>query len=134
MPSVILVTSWMLTPFAMLILYAALRTVPKEQLEAAAIDGAGSLATFRYVIWPWIARMFCITFFLRFLFNFGKFDLIWLLTQGGPLKATETFPIKVWLTAYSEYRYGEASAIAITSILVLLIPLILFLYVTRRKE
>ncbi len=134
MPSVILVTSWMLAPFAMLLLYAALRTVPREQLEAAAIDGAGTFATFRHVTWPWIARMFYITLFLRFLFNFGKFDLIWLLTQGGPLKATETFPIKIWLTAYAEYRYGEASAIAITSLLVLLIPLFLFVYATRSKE
>jgi len=134
MPTVILVTSWMLAPFAMLLLYAALRTVPRDQLEAAMIDGAGALETFRHVTWPWIARMFYITLFLRFLFNFGKFDLIWLLTQGGPLKATETFPIRVWLMAYSEYNYGGASAVAVVSLLALMIPLALFVYATREKE
>jgi multiple sugar transport system permease protein len=77
--------------------------------------------------------MFYITLFLRFLFNFGKFDLIWLLTQGGPLKSTETFPINVWLTAFAEYRYGEAATIAIVSLLILMIPLLLFVYVTRER-
>lgn len=133
MLSVIGVTVWMLTSFSMLILYAALKAVPKEQFEAAQIDGAEGLQMFRYVTWPWISRMFYITLFLRFLFNFGKFDLIWLLTQGGPLRSTETFPINVWLTAFSEYRYGEAAAIAIVSLLILMIPLLLFIYVTREK-
>mgnify|MGYP001056869210 FL=1 len=133
MPVCIFITTWMFFPFAMIIFYAALKTVPRDLVEAAKIDGATSTQVFKYVTWPWIKRIFYITLFLRLLFNFGKFDLIWLLTQGGPIGATEIFPIVTWLTAFSEYRYGEACAIAIIALWVLIIPLLLFIYVTRKE-
>lgn len=131
--SCILVTVWQFYPFALIILLAAIDTVPKDLVEAAQIDGAGKIQVFRNVTWPHISRIFFITLFLRFLFNSGKFDHIWLLTGGGPLGATETLPIITWITAFRQYNYGLATAIAILNVLILIPFLIIFLLTVYRR-
>jgi len=130
---VILVTVWQFTPFTFLLLSAALEVVPSEHIEAADVDGASFSQKLFNIILPEIKHLFLITFFIRFFFNFGKFDLIWLLTKGGPLGSTETFPIIAWVTAFQSYLYGEGCAWAVTALLIL-IPffLVFLLFVYRR--
>lgn len=132
--SVMLVTIWQFYPFAMIILYAALETVPKDRIEAAQVDGAGSVQVFKYVTWPYIRKIFFITLFLRFLFNTGKFDHVWLLTGGGPLGVTETLPVVAWITSFQQYNYGAATSIAILNLLLLIPFLLLFLFSVYKER
>jgi len=131
--SVMFVTIWQFFPFAMIILYAALESVPKDRIEAAQVDGAGSIQVFRHVTWPYIRKIFFITLFLRFLFNFGKFDHVWLLTGGGPLRVTETLPVAAWIISFQQYNYGVATSVAILNLL-LLIPFLLIFLLSVYKE
>lgn len=132
--SVIFVTIWQFYPFAMIILYAALETVPKDRVEAAQVDGATSIQIFKYVTWPYIRKIFFITLFLRFLFNTGKFDHVWLLTGGGPLRSTETLPVAAWITSFQQYNYGAATSIAILNLLLLVPFLLIFLFSVYKER
>jgi ABC-type sugar transport system permease subunit len=73
--------------------------------------------------------------FLAFSWNFNTFDMIWLMTQGGPGNATQTLPVLIYRTAFKTFRLGEASAISIAiAFILIVIGLVYFRYLTPRAE
>jgi len=114
--SVTLVNTWKAMPFWFLMNTAALMDVPRDQVESAGIDGAGSVAIFRAVVLPHLAPVIAATATLTTIWTFNSFDIIWTITRGGPLNATTTLPVATYLLAFSTNNFGHASAMAVLSV------------------
>jgi multiple sugar transport system permease protein len=90
LPGVMLTDIWQWTPFMVLIFHAALRALPREPFEAAAIDGAGAIAAFRHLTLPMLGKVIALAVLLRGIDLFRIYDYIYVMTSGGPGTATET--------------------------------------------
>src|SRR5262249_12275808 len=100
MPVVILVSVWMWTPFVTVAFLAGMQNVPPELYEAAKVDGAGAWRRFWHVTLPQLRPVLTVIVLLRTIWMFNKFDIIWLLTRGGPLHATEHLPVLAYRKAF----------------------------------
>lgn len=134
LPAVILVATWKFFPFYVIAILARLQIIPVELYEAARIDGAGLTQTFRYITWPAILPIFLLTLILRIIWTFNKFDIIFLLTGGGPGDATRTLPILIYDKAFLEYNLGYAAAMAIMMFVFLGIMGIIYVLTSERTE
>jgi multiple sugar transport system permease protein len=120
MVSIIVAYAWQCFPFVMIMLYAGLQTIPREQYEAAEIDGANAFQSMRYVTIPNLQYVILVTSLMDFIWAFRAFDLVKVMTDGGPLRATELLSILVYRTSFEYYKFGYASAIAVLMLLVVL--------------
>ncbi|WP_312470337.1 sugar ABC transporter permease [Neobacillus sp.] len=116
-------------PFTFLILYSGLQTVDHGLYEAAAIDGASYWKTIRKVIIPVVSPILFIASFLRGIDAFRTFDVIYVLTNGGPGNSTTTASIFIYKTAFKDGNIGEASA---ASMLIALMLLVLLSFLLKR--
>ncbi len=114
MTAVIIANVWRSFPFVMIAYWAAMQGIPKEQYEAARIDGANRWQELRYVTLPNLMTVTVTLIMLRLFWTVTYFDLIWLITQGGPGSATEHWPVWVHQEAMGFFRFGYAAAIAVT--------------------
>jgi multiple sugar transport system permease protein len=133
MISIILVGAWKYFPFVVIAVLARLQTIPGELYEAARIDGAGAWSRFWDVTLPQLRGVLLVIVLLRTIWDFKEFDLIYLLTGGGPIAATQTLPLLVYKQAFGMNAMGQASTYAIGIMLTLLTFMILYLYRTREK-
>jgi len=118
---------WQWTPFVALILMAGIQSLPKEPLEAAAIDGASAWQSFRHVTLPMLTPFIAIAVTLRTIQAFKTFDSFKILTGGGPGDSTEIINLGIYRVALQSFRIGAASAIAMVLLILLslLIPVLL---------
>jgi multiple sugar transport system permease protein len=117
--SVIAASSWQYGSFAVLLILARLQAIPPRLYEAARVSGAGPLRCFRDVTLPNLRTTLIVIGLLRGIWMFNKFDLIWLVTRGGPLRETETLPIYAYRLAFEEFDFGAAAAACTVMFLVL---------------
>jgi len=120
MPSVILATGWQYTSFAALLILARLQAINPRLYEAARTSGAGTWRCFCDVTLPNLRTTLLLIVLLRGIWMFNKFDLIWIITQGGPLRMTETLPIYVYRIAFEDFDFGRAAAACLVMFLLLL--------------
>ncbi len=132
MAAAIVAAVWKGFPFSTVVFLAALQSVDREQVEAATIDGAGPLRRLFDVVIPAVRPVIAINLLLTTILTFNYFDMIWVLTRGGPLDATHIFPTKVYELGFGQFRFGEASAYGTVSVVVLVGFVILFLALQRR--
>lgn len=111
--SVCLVTVWTLYPFVMLVSLAALRAVPSELYDAAAVDGARGWALLRWITLPAISPTLRIVSLFMVIFAFQQFQAIWVMTEGGPISGTDFLVINVYKTAFVNDDLGQASTIGV---------------------
>ncbi len=123
---VILVDIWHWTPFMTIVIFAGLLSVPQEPLEAAAIDGASAWQRFRFVILPMIMPVLLVVTMLRMLDAFRTFDMIYVMTQGGPGRVTMTLPIFIYETMFSFSNFGGAAATGLAMTIVSFIMIAIF--------
>ncbi|NPV56928.1 MAG: sugar ABC transporter permease [Anaerolineae bacterium] len=126
MPAVILESVWKGTPFVMLMILAALQAVPRELYDVAKVDGANAVQSFFNVTMPLIMPTFIIAATLTVIYTFNNFNAIWLMTEGGPLRATETLPILVYTLGFRNFDLGRSSAVGVLTLLILLVFVALF--------
>lgn len=119
MASVIFVSVWMWTPFVTTCFLAALQTVPQSLYEAARVDGTTAVQRFFHITLPMLKPILTIVILLRAIWMFNKFDVIWLLTKGGPVGATEHLALLSYSHAFSQFDIGGGAAIATISFLIL---------------
>jgi multiple sugar transport system permease protein len=114
------------TPFTFLILYAGLQGVPADLYEAAAVDGASYLRTVRSIVVPVMAPVVASALFLRSIDAFRTFDVIYVLTGGGPGTSTTTVSIYIYKKAFTNGDFGAASAASVLLLLLLvgLVPVV----------
>jgi len=108
---------------------AALQNVDHEQIEAAIIDGAGRFLRLIHVIIPSMKEVIVINLVLTTILTFNYFDMVWVLTRGGPQNATHIFPTKIYELGFGQFRFGEAASYGVFSILVLSVLIALYFVV-----
>lgn len=133
MASTIVVGAWKFFPFVVIAVLARLQTIPEPLYEAARLDGAGAWGRFRDVTLPQIADVLGIVVLLRAVWDFKEFDLIFLLTGGGPVDATRTLPLVVYQEAFGLNRMGFASAHALGMMAVMTLFFIAYRILTRGR-
>jgi len=129
MAAVIFVAVWKGFPFSMLIYLAALQNVDKSQLEAATIDGAGPWRRLIDVTLPSIKDVVVVNIVLTLILTFNYFDIVWVMTRGGPQNATHIFPTRIFETGFGQFRFGEAAVYGVFSILILAVLVALYVIV-----
>lgn len=127
--AVVIVETWQWTPFVALIMFAGLRSIDPRPREAAMIDGAGPFQLLRHVTFPMVAPFFGLVVALRVIDSMKIFDTAYILTQGGPGKATETLGLMVW--HYGLYQTGWIGRASAVAVLLLVLVLVLSNLVTR---
>lgn len=121
LPAVLATTIWQLFPFTSVVLLAALQAVPQDLNEAATVDGAGRWATFRAVTWQVIKPTVGLLALLMTIWSLRRFELIWLMTKGGPVGATQTLVIDLYSQAFDSKELGSAAAIGMVGVVISLI-------------
>lgn len=134
MISVILVGAWKYFPFVVIAVLARLQTIPDALYEAARIDGAGPVARFFDITLPQLRDVLVVIVMLRAIWDFKEFDLIFLLTGGGPVTSTQTLPLLVYKEAFSLNHMGMAAAYAVAMMAVMLVFMILYIRKTGEKD
>ena len=132
--TIILAYMWRGTPFFMVMLLAALQTIPDSIIDAAKIDGAGGFQRFLHIIIPSIVEILILTSILSIVRLFQNIIFIQTLTGGGPLNATTTLAIEVYKKAFVSFRMGEASAIGVTWLLFLFFIGYFYLRIVTKRE
>ena len=134
MISVILVGAWKYFPFVVIAVLARLQSIPNHLYESAKIDGAGPIARFFDVTLPQLREVLIVIIMLRAIWDFKEFDLIFLLTGGGPITSTQTLPLLVYKEAFGLNQMGMASAYAVVMMLIMLVFMIIYIRHTRSEE
>jgi len=121
LPAVVLVDVWNTTSFVALLLLAGLQALPEEPFEAARIDGASAVQSFFFLTLPLLRQTILVVLLWRMIDTFRIFDVIYLLTAGGPARATETVSIYVYRYGFQSFNLGYASAASYIMIVIMLI-------------
>ncbi|GAA5123742.1 sugar ABC transporter permease [Alloalcanivorax gelatiniphagus] len=133
--SLIVVDTWQWTPFIMLIALAGLTAVPAYLYEAASIDRASEWFRFRHITLPMVWPLLLIAVMFRAIEAFRLFDLVYILTSGGPGVSTETLSFHVYKVAFLGFNTGTASAYGILMVLVVIVLAQFYLrYLNKLKE
>ncbi|MGV1956842.1 carbohydrate ABC transporter permease [Agrobacterium sp. 22-214-1] len=127
--------TWMWTPFIILLATAAFRGIPDTIYEAAEVDGASAAYTFFRITLPMSAPVLFIALILRLIDSFKQYDLFFALTGGGPGSSTETVSFAVAKTAFSYFYTGEASALAVVLLVIIIgLSMILVRHLNKMGE
>jgi len=134
MLSTIVVGAWKYFPFVVIAVLARLQTIPLQLYEAATIDGAGAWGRFWDVTFPQLKDVLGVIVLLRAIWDFKEFDLIWLLTGGGPINRTRTLPLLVYQEAFGLNQMGRAAAYAALMMAFMLMFMVVYLRRTTREQ
>ncbi|MGC5562198.1 carbohydrate ABC transporter permease [Streptomyces sp. FR-108] len=128
----ILANAWQATGVAVILFLVGLQSIPPETLEAGSLDGAGSWQQFRYIVLPQLRPVSIIVIGMSLVNGLKSFDLIWVLTQGGPGRATETLAVSMYNETFLELRPGAGAAIAV--VLTAIVLAASWLYLRRQLD
>ncbi len=134
MISIVLVGTWKLFPFVVIAVLARLQTIPEQLYEAAELDGAGAWARFWDITVPQLSGVLGIVILLRSIWDFKEFDLIYLMTGGGPAIGTQTLPIMVYKEAFPLLNLGRGAAVAVAMLVFMLAFFLFYFRVHGRDE
>ena len=132
MGAVVVANLWRGFPFISLVLLAGLQAIPQALYEAAGVDGAGAWARFRHVTLPGLRRVMLIALTLDVINTVKYFDLIWVMTAGGPANRTEVLATLIYRLAFQFFRTGRAAALAMVMVVALAVFSVLYVRMTVR--
>lgn len=132
--SVSLVAAWASLPFAILIIRGGLLAIPRDTLEAAALDGAGPIRQAVQIIIPLLRPTLAVLVILVVLYAFRSFDFVFVMTSGGPGTVTTTLPFLAYEEAFRTYSFGFGAAIAAVSMVVIALLAVPYAVGVRREE
>ncbi len=122
--SVVLVSTWKFFPFVVIAVLARLQSIPDYLYEAATMDGASRWSLFWDITLPQLRSVLSVIILLRAIWDFKEFDMIYLLTGGGPGHGTQTLPLMLYELAFPLSQMGKASAIGVIMLLVMLLMIV----------
>lgn len=134
MISVLIATIWKVTPFVMLVVLAALQSIPDELYEACRVDGADAFSTFKSIVLPALMPTLRVVALLMTIWSFRRFEIIWLLTGGGPADATNTIVINVYRQAFGNSQLGLAAAVGMLGLVLSLAVTVVYFFAEKRAE
>ncbi len=120
MDATVLMIIWKYAGYYMVLFMTALLGVPQELYDAAHIDGAGPIQTFRYITWPMILPAFVFISIINVIGNLQVFTPVFIMTGGGPNRATEVVVVLMYNTAFTNFRYSVANAMAVILFFIIL--------------
>jgi multiple sugar transport system permease protein len=130
---IVFADAWMWSPFVMLLVLAGLVSVPKYLYEAAAIDRVPAWRQFVSITFPYIRGLLLLALLFRTIEAFKLFDLVFLLTNGGPGTATETIALRVYRVAFENNRTSESTALAYILLFTVIVLTNLYLYFASQR-
>lgn len=134
LPVIALVDVWQWTPFMFLILLAAIQALPHEPFEAAAIDGATTWETIRHIAVPMLRYPILVALLLRTIDAFRVYDLIFMMTRGGPVNATDTLSWSVYNNGFRNFNMGYAAALSWLILIIVTIIVTVFIRLLARGD
>lgn len=134
LPAILITTVWQIFPFSSVVLLAALQAVPEELHEASIIDRADPLSRFKAVTWPVIQPTVALLVLFITIWSLRRFDLIWLMTQGGPIGATNTLVIELYRNAFVNFDLGLAAALGMIGVAIALLITLAYSVLTQRQR
>ncbi|MDH6142337.1 MULTISPECIES: carbohydrate ABC transporter permease [Kitasatospora] len=132
--SVTLINVWIGIPFNTTILYGGLQDVQTHVYEAAKLDGAGPVTTFRYVTWPLLRPVVNVVLLLDAVYTVKVLDIILMVTGGGPANATETIATQSYELSFRQFEFGRGAAMSNVLIVISLVFAIVHLRANRRAQ
>ena len=126
MSAAVLANVWRGFPFFALMLYARLSTLPSSQLDAAQIDGAEGVSLFRYILFPYMKPVLYTCMVLAFLWTYNAYDIIKVMTNGGPAEATLTLPLLIQREAFEYYNLSKASTMSLVTFVLIVVLFLLY--------
>jgi ABC-type sugar transport systems, permease components len=132
--ALLLVTIWMTFPICALILLAAMQSIPRELYEASKVDSASALNRFKYVTIPGIRPTLYVITLLLTIWALRRFDIIWVMTQGGPVGSTTTLVVNLYREAFQNQHLGVSSAIGILGFVLSTIVTVAYFLLNRQSE
>ncbi|MCU1476292.1 MAG: sugar transporter permease, partial [Subtercola sp.] len=133
LPAVLITTVWQLFPFSAVVLLSALQSVSKETMEAAQMDGGNTWWVFRVATWPFVRPTVGLLAVLNAIWAIRRFELIWLMTRGGPVQSTNTLVINLYSSAFELNQLGTAAAIGMVGVVISLFLVGASVLVNRRN-
>ncbi len=131
--AVIIAAIWKGFAFSTLMYLAGLQTVPVELYEASEIDGAGDWGKFFHVTFPSMRPVITITLLLTFIWTFNYFELVYVMTGGGPAESSHIFPTYIYDLGFRRFRFGEASRFAVIDFIILLIFSLIYVRLSLKR-
>jgi multiple sugar transport system permease protein len=131
--AVSMVTVWKGYPFFVVMTLAGLQAIPQDLYDSAAVDGAGRLAAFLHITLPALRQILALATLLTVMWVFREFAIIWVLTGGGPMRATETLAIMTYTEAFAHFRMGVGAAVGVVTLVISTIASIIFIRQSRKE-
>ncbi|MFI4994250.1 MAG: carbohydrate ABC transporter permease [Hyphomicrobiales bacterium] len=131
--AVTLANIWFGMPFSMILIAAALASIPQEHYEAAALDGAGALARFRFITLPALKPTLLAVACLVVIYTMRAFDLIFTMTAGGPLDSSNVLPLLSYQFSFQQFQFGVGAAIGTFAFVIVLVVALIYVR-TLEKE
>ncbi|MGQ3215271.1 MAG: carbohydrate ABC transporter permease [Shinella sp.] len=119
LPTLVMVDTWQWTPFVMIVLLAGLNSIPQRVYEAAKVDGSNRWQTFVNIVLPMLFPYMMVAFVLRFIDSFRVFDIIYILTRGGPGTATQNLAYYTYDMGFGRFEFSTAGALSIIQLVLL---------------
>ena len=132
--SLVLINSWRWSPFLALIILSGLKSINQEIYDASKIDGTSFFSELFYVTLPQLKGVLFVLGLVGTLLSFNVFDIIWLITKGGPSSATTTLPLLIYETAFTKFRLSQAAALSVITSIILLTFSIVFIKVMGKDH
>jgi multiple sugar transport system permease protein len=130
---IIVADAWMWSPFVMLLVLAGLVSVPKYLYEAAEIDRASSWRRFVTITLPYIKSLLLLAILFRTIETFKIFDIIYIITEGGPGSSTESIAVRIYRMAFQNFRTSRSGALAYIILFIVIVLTNLYLYSVNRR-
>lgn len=130
---IVIADAWMWSPFVMLLVLAGLVSVPKYLYEAAEIDRASKWRTFWTITFPYIKSLLLLAILFRTIETFKLFDIVYIITEGGPGSSTETIAVFLYRNAFQFFKTSQSSALAYIVLFIVIVLTNLYLYAVNRR-
>lgn len=132
--TVIIVNIWLGIPFNTIMLSAGITGLPEDVFEAATVDGANTWQKLIYLTIPLLRSVILAVLMLGFIYTLRVFDVIWIMTKGGPANATEVLPTFAYRLSFISFNFGQSAAVSVIILLILLVAAIFYLRFALREE
>ena len=134
LPAVIIANIWLGIPFNLILLSAGITGLPEDVYEAATVDGANGWQKIVHITIPLLRSTILAVLMLGFIYTLRVFDLIWIMTKGGPGSATEVLPTLAYRLSFVHFNFGQSAAVAVIILTILLIAAVGYLKLTINEE
>jgi multiple sugar transport system permease protein len=134
LPAVIIANIWLGIPLNVILLSAGIAGLPEDVYEAATVDGANGIQKLIYMTIPLLRPTILAVLMLGFIYTLRVFDLIWIITKGGPGSATEVLPTFAYRLSFINFNFGRSAAVSVIMLIILLGAAILYLWAITKED